>query len=299
MCLRQRPTQGYSLDSHHGVHVCRKPTLQMSSIPKKSGILWVAHDRQRHPSIQGSNSPKHSWDIIEAQSLLSASDPSRNFLPSHTGQLQAQVSITHPYSTSKEWVLLQLFQFHHTSSQCGSAIGVANWLDLDDMLVKGGKCWWSCRTRRGEYSLDNLGAAVCGQQTPHTQKHQTSTPIQLLQLITEMKTENCAKVPPPQKKYPWVYFRGTPPGGFLKTRQAEKCWISMATSTLPHLFLCPPLTCQWPYTGVILNSLLLPPPLDLFQSPKYLSPATTSSFQRNWFQLNSRISVRSPSDHIL
>lgn len=102
MCLRQRPTQGYSLDSHHGVHVCRKPTLQMSSIPKKSGILWVAHDRQRHPSIQGSNSPKHSWDIIEAQSLLSASDPSRNFLPSHTGQLQAQVSITHPYSTSKE-----------------------------------------------------------------------------------------------------------------------------------------------------------------------------------------------------
>lgn len=142
---------------------------------------------------------------------------------------------------------MQLFQFHHTSSQCGSAIGVANWLDLDDMLVKGGKCWSSCRTRRGEYSLDNLGAAVCRQQTPHKQKHQTSTPIQLLQLITEMKTENCAKVPPPQKKYPWVYFRGTspfPPGGFLKTRQAEKCWISMATSTLPHLCLCPPLTCQ-------------------------------------------------------
>lgn len=98
MCLWQRPIQGYSLDSHHRVHVCRKST----SIPKRSGIPWVAHDRQKHPSIQGSNSPKHSWDIRETQSLLSASDPSRDFLPSRTRQLQAQVSITHPYPTSKE-----------------------------------------------------------------------------------------------------------------------------------------------------------------------------------------------------
>lgn len=135
MCLWQRPIQGYSLDSHHRVHVCRKST----SIPKRSGILWVAHDRQKHPSIQGSNSPKHSWDITETQSLLSASDPSRDFLP--TRQLQAQASITHPYPTRKERVLLQLFQSHHIPSQCGSAIGVANWLDVDDMLVKGGKCW--------------------------------------------------------------------------------------------------------------------------------------------------------------
>lgn len=52
------------------------------------------------------------------------------------------------------------------------------------------------RTRQGEYSLDNLGAAVCGQQTPDKQKRQTSTPTQLLQLITEMKTENSAKVSP-------------------------------------------------------------------------------------------------------
>lgn len=122
MCLRQRPTHGYSLDSHHRVHVCRRSTLQVSSIPKKSGILWMAHDRQKHPSIQGSNSPKHSWDITEVQSLLSASGPSRDFLPSHTTQLQAQVSITHPYPTRKEWVFLEPFQSHHIPSQCVSAM---------------------------------------------------------------------------------------------------------------------------------------------------------------------------------